>query len=186
MGEVTKHIDGATYALKGCPIPENAEEIDLTLREAQTMAQFEKSCNNCTNVVRYYDVWIERMTPEMMDQFVDVPKMTPDGKLVVPPLILFIQLELCDLSLSQWLKNNSGSIEDIWDIFTQIVEGLSYIHEHGFIHRDIKPGNIFLKWRDDGGISAKLGDLGLAKFNENMRGYSSKVCVDLVVATKET
>merc|ERR1711964_89466 len=68
---------------------------------------------------------------------------------------------------------NSGSIEDIWGIFTQIVEGLSYIHGNGIIHRDIKPGNVFLKWRDDGGISAKLGDLGLAKLNVD-RGYSSK------------
>jgi len=133
-------------------------------------------CNNCDNVVRYYDVWIERITPEMVKQFVNSKSCLPgpDGKPLVPPLILFIQIELCDLSLSQWLSKNSGSTEDIWDIFTQIVEGLSYIHGNGFIHRDIKPSNIFLKWRDDGRVGAKLGDLGLAKFNQNMRGYSSK------------
>jgi translation initiation factor 2-alpha kinase 1 len=30
------------------------------------------------------------------------------------------------------------------EIFSQILEGVSYIHEKGLIHRDLKPSNIFL------------------------------------------
>ena len=33
---------------------------------------------------------------------------------------------------------------EIWRLFRQILEALSYIHGRGVIHRDIKPPNIFL------------------------------------------
>ena len=42
--------------------------------------------------------------------------------------------------------------------FKGIVEGLSYLHERGIVHRDMKPGNIFF---DDGYV--KIGDYGLSK-----------------------
>src|SRR5437867_10051381 len=41
---------------------------------------------------------------------------------------------------------------------TQISEGLAYAHGQGIIHRDIKPGNVWLTREG----TAKLGDFGLA------------------------
>lgn len=50
-----------------------------------------------------------------------------------------------------------------WDdavrVATDVAEGLRYAHQNGFLHRDIKPGNIFLC--NDG--EAKILDLGLSK-----------------------
>jgi serine/threonine protein kinase len=40
-----------------------------------------------------------------------------------------------------------------------ICDGLAYLHAHGLVHRDLKPGNIF---REDGVV--KIGDYGLSKF----------------------
>ena len=45
------------------------------------------------------------------------------------------------------------------EVATEICEGLEYAHGHGVVHRDIKPGNIFLT--DSG--SVKIVDFGLAR-----------------------
>ena len=48
--------------------------------------------------------------------------------------------------------------ETLWNIFYQCLEGLVYLHKEGVIHRDIKPGNIFM---DDKG-NIKIGDFGIS------------------------
>jgi serine/threonine protein kinase len=40
---------------------------------------------------------------------------------------------------------------------------LAAVHEQNLVHRDIKPSNIMVRVKDDGGITAKIIDLGLAK-----------------------
>lgn len=51
-----------------------------------------------------------------------------------------------------------------WQLFREMVEGLAHIHAQGMIHRDLKPGNIFLN--SSGHI--KIGDFGLAiSFNKH-------------------
>ena len=49
--------------------------------------------------------------------------------------------------------------EILWDIFYQCFEGLTYIHNQGVIHRDIKLANIFM----DNNGKIVIGDLGKAK-----------------------
>lgn len=46
-----------------------------------------------------------------------------------------------------------------------ILHGLRYIHEKGYVHCDLKPENVLLveSSRRNGGLIAKIGDLGLAK-----------------------
>jgi serine/threonine protein kinase len=49
------------------------------------------------------------------------------------------------------------------EIATQVAVGLAAVHEQNLVHRDIKPGNITVRLKDDGSVTAKIIDLGLAK-----------------------
>src|SRR5258708_192430 len=49
------------------------------------------------------------------------------------------------------------------EIATQVASGLAAIHEEHLVHRDIKPTNIMLRLKEEGSVTAKIIDLGLAK-----------------------
>ncbi|MBL8950992.1 MAG: serine/threonine protein kinase [Myxococcaceae bacterium] len=55
-----------------------------------------------------------------------------------------------------------GPVEAI-ELLDQICAGLAAVHGAGVLHRDLKPGNIFLTPLSDGAVHVKLLDFGLAK-----------------------
>ena len=72
-------------------------------------------------------------------------------------------------SLSARLKRTGRlSPEEVWRLFNDILSGLSEVHRQGYVHRDIKPGNIM--FREDGG--AVLLDFGAARQAVGQRSRS--------------
>jgi len=75
--------------------------------------------------------------------------------------IPFIEMELCDCTLSEWKNNQQNkkiSPESTAWIMFSVCEGLKYAHAQKIIHRDLKPQNILLK-----NSIPKISDWGLAK-----------------------
>ena len=53
--------------------------------------------------------------------------------------------------------------EEIWNLFLQSMDALTYVHSKGVIHRDIKPANLLM----DNNMTVKLGDFGVSAIIEN-------------------
>ena len=66
------------------------------------------------------------------------------------------------IDLHTFLKTESTlTIRQSCDIVLQVLNALAYAHQHGVVHRDIKPGNILLL--EDGLV--KVADFGVAKID---------------------
>jgi serine/threonine protein kinase len=80
---------------------------------------------------------------------------------------VYIVTEFCSLGeLTQHAENGSLKPEQILEMSWQLINGLEYIHQEGYIHRDLKPDNIFIAE----GFIAKIGDCGLGKkYEEGVR-----------------
>ncbi|CAH1397575.1 unnamed protein product [Nezara viridula] len=87
-----------------------------------------------------------------------------DKNAVTEWAVLYIQMQLCQQTLRQWLDiRNVDSpeidINQCVEIFRQIVKGVEYIHSQGIVHHDLKPSNVFVS-HDLKQI--QVGDFGLA------------------------
>ena len=49
------------------------------------------------------------------------------------------------------------------EVAAQVAAGLAAMHKRELVHRDIKPSNIMVNFEDEGAVTAKIIDLGLAK-----------------------
>ncbi|XP_056001883.1 uncharacterized protein LOC125654014 [Ostrea edulis] len=90
---------------------------------------------------------------------------------------LCIVTEFCDQGdLSQFLEKRSGKPLDeqrIVEWFRQICSALEYLHGRNVLHRDMKTQNVFLTGEE---MTAKLGDLGLAKVLERPTAKAVTFC----------
>ena len=74
-----------------------------------------------------------------------------------------IEMEFCISSLSNVIKKISKPfyMGQIKKIIRSIALGIKFLHDHDIIHRDIKPGNIFI----DENCVVKIGDFGSARIS---------------------
>lgn len=82
-------------------------------------------------------------------------------------------------TLSAWLRSQTAPVPErlAAAIVAAVADGVAYAHERGVLHRDIKPGNVFLDASPDGLVpladepavlcAPKLGDFGLARLTDD-------------------
>lgn len=77
----------------------------------------------------------------------------------------FLVLEWLPTSLHGVLVARGGrlSLGDCLQVLRQLAQVLHYLHEHGVIHRDVKPENVLVTQDASGAMDLRLTDLGLAR-----------------------
>ena len=75
---------------------------------------------------------------------------------------IYMVLEYCCAVLKDMLEQSPAKKFPSWQAhfyFSQLIEGLEYLHCHRIVHKDIKPGNLLL---DTTGV-LKIADFGVAE-----------------------
>ena len=78
-------------------------------------------------------------------------------------LSYLVMPQLEGTTLEDRLRSGPVPVDTAVTIARQIADALAAAHRAGIVHRDIKPGNIFLTRADHRGAQAKLLDFGIAK-----------------------
>lgn len=117
---------------------------DSTSMDPLNIARFQREARASSalkhkNIIEIYDVDEYHGKPYMVMEYVN-------GK-----------------TLKEVLKTRGNFTQsEAIDIINQLSDALLHAHEHGIIHRDVKPQNVMIK--NDGSI--KLGDFGIALVND--------------------
>jgi serine/threonine-protein kinase len=76
----------------------------------------------------------------------------------------YIVMELIEgETLHYRLTRGAMSPEHVLELARQLLRALSFVHEQGVVHRDLKPGNVLLEKLPDDEERVRLLDFGLAK-----------------------
>jgi len=110
-----------------------------------------------------------RVTSEHVVRLLEIEKL-PSGT----PFFVMEYLQGCDL---RSLLRDRGSLSpsQAVDYILQAIQAVAEGHVRGVIHRDIKPGNLFLTHRADGTPLIKVLDFGIAKTLESDAAESTSL-----------
>lgn len=128
------------YAIKKIQI-EKGGLSTITIRELSALKKYKYK-----NIVRLFDTYIEDMNFYM--------------------ILEYLPFDLSALFLSKYIFQNS----QIKNLMFQLLQGLSFIHSKGLIHRDIKSSNILLTQKGE----LKIADFGLSKTES--KNMTNQVC----------
>ena len=93
----------------------------------------------------------------------------------------YLIVEKCSCTLKVLIEESNINGK-LWlpYVSRDILNGLHYIHEHGYVHKDLHAGNVFIsEQRDpmlpdnDPVLRFKIGDLGISRLEGNIRPFNT-------------
>ncbi len=150
MGVVYKAVDpliDRTVAIKTINLDLSKDELANFEKRFQREVQSAGKLNH-PNIVTVYDVGRTEGVAYMAMEFLEGKELREilDSGVVLP-------------------------IEKVVHISTQVAEGLGFAHEHGIVHRDVKPSNVMVL---KNGL-VKITDFGIAQMSSATRTISGMV-----------
>ncbi|XP_040922854.1 eukaryotic translation initiation factor 2-alpha kinase 1 isoform X2 [Toxotes jaculatrix] len=161
---------GQQGPMKSSKCPAMGWDSSALLEEESSRSSMELNNNICID--KDCQQWADKHT-------------TKPAKEVQFHLMLYIQMQLCERSLKDWISERNtkpkeeqssrcpyGCVdtEHTLSLLRNILEGVEYIHSRGIMHRDLKPRNIFLHAND---WHVRIGDFGLACRDIIVDGHES-------------
>uniref|UniRef100_A0A3P8RKT2 Eukaryotic translation initiation factor 2-alpha kinase 1 n=1 Tax=Amphiprion percula TaxID=161767 RepID=A0A3P8RKT2_AMPPE len=161
---------GQRGPMQSSKCPATGWENSALLEEESSRSSIELNNNSC----------IDKECQQWADKCVTKP-----SKEVQFHLMLYIQMQLCERSLKDWISERNSKpkeehiprcpydcvdTERTLNLLRHILEGVEYIHSRGIMHRDLKPRNIFLHGVD---CHVRIGDFGLACRDIIVEGHKS-------------
>jgi len=137
------------------------------IKEAQVIAQFDHDnivyfiLSDCLPDGTYFVV-TQYVKGRDVDGFMELHNLIPNTEATTAQYFL-------DPRRENAIKRMPDKIAGF--ILWSVGNGLAYAHKHGVYHRDVSPGNIYIK--DDEG-SVKLGDFGIARTKKDLEGAEGK------------
>lgn len=144
--EIATREDATVTPLGSSEEADYQEGMNRFLAEAQQLVQFESH----PNIVTCRDFFEANGTAYLVMNF-------EDGK------------PLSDILKDYFMRGITLTEEQVLRIILPLLDGLRTIHEQGVLHRDIKPGNIFIRREDEKPV---LIDFGAAKQNYTQHSKS--------------
>jgi serine/threonine protein kinase len=136
---------GTLAAIKLLHLSFSPEDGEAFRKEAQLIARLEHP-----HIVRVLDYDVQAGTPFLVMSF------APGGTL-----------------RSVHPKGTVLPLPTVVDYVAQVAEALQYAHDHGIIHRDVKPENLLVGARQE----VLLGDFGIAVLTQRSRSISTQTVV---------
>ncbi len=85
----------------------------------------------------------------------------------------FLESEYCGLNLREWAENQGGLTQVPYEtrvrLLIEIANTVAAAHEIGVLHKDLKPANILLAPKAEGGWQVKVADFGSGSLMEPAR-----------------
>ena len=177
--KVRNKWDGNIYAIKIIQVNiynflDENKVLSKVLNEGYVLSRLQHS-----HIVRYYQTWVEDFDSTLekllaednvsscyemgcdSDSEFSKDIVLDDSNTIKK--VLFIQMEYCEgNTLKEAIETKLLQEEQKWKLIIQILDAVNYIHKNNLIHRDMKPGNIFL----DKNNEVKIGDFGLARISK--------------------